>query len=152
MDIQKLSIEQLDIKLSPFRLLQGVVVPEQGWIKSIRLVLKMTLSQMGSRLKITLQSAKEMEEREKAGTISLNGLKSFGEAFGMKFVYGFIPEKGSLEEMIHEQAFQIAREIVMRTAQNMELEEQSLAAEQLEKAIEAKKNEIVREMPRYLWD
>ena len=152
MDTQKLFIEQMDMKLAPFRVLHRVLVPEQGWVKSIRTALKMTLGQLGDRLKMTTQSAREIEEREKAGTVSINVLKNVGEAFGMKFVYGYIPEKGSLEQMIQEQAFQVAKKIVLRTANNMELEGQSVMAEQLERAIEEKKNEIIREMPKYLWD
>ena len=40
----------------------------------------------------------------------------------------------------------------MRTAQNMELEGQGLSQEQLEKAIRQKQAELVKEMPKYLWE
>ena len=152
MENQKLIIDQLDRKLANFAGLQTVTMPEQGWIKSIRTALKMTLRQLGKRLGITPQSMKEIEDREKNGTVTINILKKYGEAMDMKFVYGFIPSSGSLNEMINEKAFEIARSVVMRTAKNMELEDQGVLKEQIDKAIEEKKNELIKEIPRYLWD
>ena len=152
MDNQKLVIDQLDRKLTNFVGLQNVTMPEQGWIKSIRTALKMTLRQLGNRFEITPQSMKEIEDREKNGTLTINILKKYGEAMDMKFVYGFIPSSGSLKEMINEKAFEVAKSIVMRTAKNMELEDQGVTKEQIDKAIEEKKQELIKEMPKYLWD
>jgi len=152
MDNQRLIIEQLDRKIIKFNEIKDIKIPEQGWIKSIRLALKMTLKQLGNRLNITPQSAKEIEDREKNGSLTLNILKKFGEVMEMKFVYGFIPEKGSISEIINTKAYEIAQAIVLRTAKNMELEDQSVLKEQLNKAIEEKKNELIKEIPKYLWD
>lgn len=152
MDNQKLIIDQLDRKLAHFTSLKNVTMPEQGWIKSIRTALKMTLRQLGNRLEITPQSMKEIEDREKNGTLTINILKKYGEAMDMKFVYGFIPSSGSLNEMIKEKAFEVAKSIVMRTAKNMELEDQGVIKEQIDKAIEEKKQELLKEIPKYLWD
>jgi len=152
MDNQKLIIEQIDRKIIKFNELKDIKIPEQGWIKSIRIALKMTLKQLGNRLNITPQSVKEIEDREKNGSLTLNILRKFGEVMQMKLVYGYIPEKGSLNEIINAKAYEIAKSIVMRTAKNMELEEQSVLKEQLDKAIEEKKNELIKEIPKYLWD
>jgi len=152
MNKQTLLINQIDRKLSTYAQLSDVPIPDKGWIHTIRTGLKMTLKQLGLRMGITPQSVNEIEEREEAGTISINGLKKFAEALDMKFVYGFIPPKGSLEKMIEEKANEVAKKIVMRTAKTMELEEQSIQDQQLQKAIEELKAEIIREMPGYLWD
>ena len=40
---KKLLIEQLDRKLNPFIGTEKVIVPDQGWINSIRITLNMTL-------------------------------------------------------------------------------------------------------------
>jgi predicted DNA-binding mobile mystery protein A len=149
---QKLIIDQIDRKLSQFQGLSQISLPEQGWIRSIRIALNMTLKQLGKRLNITPPSVKEMEDREKNGTISINILKKFGEAMDMKFVYGFIPQKGSINEIINQQAYEVAKVIVLRTAKNMELEDQLVFNGQIEKAINEKKNEIIRELPKYLWE
>jgi len=152
MDKHHLIITQVDRKLAPYAHLKNVTLPDQGWIKSIRTALKMTLKQLGKRMNITPQSVKEIEMREKAGTVSINVLKKFGEALEMQFVYGFIPQSNSLEKMIEEKAFEVAQNIVMRTAKNMEIEDQSVQKSHLEKAILELKNEIIREMPNYLWE
>lgn len=152
MNNQQLIIDQVEHKLSPLKELNSFIMPEQGWIKSIRLALKMNLRQLGKRLGITSQSIKEIEEREKNGSLTINGLKKFSEAMNMKFVYGFIPEQESIEAMIEKRALEVAQEIVMRTAQSMELEAQGLTQEQLEKAIRQKQAELVKEMPKYLWE
>jgi len=133
-------------------LLDSIVIPHEGWIYSIRNALGMTLRQLGNRLNITAQSAKEIEEREKNGTVSLAVLRQVGVALDMKLVYGFIPKAGSLEKMIENRAKEIAEEIVRRTSASMVLEDQGNTETRLRKAIQEKTAELKHEMPRYLWD
>jgi len=101
---------------------------------------------------ITAPAVKQIEEREKAGTISLKVLRQVGAALNMKFVYGFIPVEGSLAAMIENRARDLAREIVLRTSASMALEDQENRPERIEQAIAEKTSEIVTTMPRYLWD
>lgn len=154
MDIQKqkLLIEQTDRKMDAFKSLKGVIVPPNGWVNTIRIALKMSLRQLASRLKITPQSVKEIEEREVNGTISLKVLKEVGAALDMKFIYGFIPINSSLEDMIEKRATEIAKEIVLRTSHTMQLEDQENSRERLEKAIKNRAEELKQKMPKYLWD
>lgn len=152
MSKQQLIIEQADRKLAVFKSLNSVVIPEKGWINTIRVALKMSLRQLGARLKVSPQSVKEMEEREANGSITLNRLKEVGAELNMKFVYGFIPGNQSLEEMIELQAFNIAKDIVLRTSSSMKLEDQENTADRLEKAIKTRAEEIKNQMPVYLWD
>ncbi len=154
MDIlrQQLLIEQADRKLALFIPLNAITVPPKGWIHTIRLALRMSLRQLGNRLKISPQSVKEMEERESTGSITLKGLKEVGEVLDMKLVYGFIPKSQSLEGMIEKRATEIARDIVLRTSNTMQLEDQENSKIRIEKAIKSRSDEIKREMPKYLWD
>jgi predicted DNA-binding mobile mystery protein A len=149
---QKLIVEQIDRKLALFGPIHDITQPTTGWIKNIRTALKMSLRQLGERLKMTSQSAKEIEEREVMGTISLKSLKEVALAMDMKFVYGFVPLKGSIQIMLEKQAYEVARKIVMRTSQTMKLEDQEVGTERLEKAVRELAEEIQQEMPRYLWD
>lgn len=154
MDIlkQQLLIEQADRKLAAFRSLDSIVIPEKGWIFTIRIALKMSMRQLGNRLKISPQSVKEIEEREAKGSITLKGLKEAGAVLDMKMVYGFIPKEHSIEEMIEKRAMEIAKEIVMRTSNTMQLEDQKNSKERIEKAIKSRTEEIKSKMPKYLWD
>ena len=149
---RKLMINQLDRKLGKFKPLHDMVVPPNGWIFSIRKAINMSLRQLGARMSITAQSVHEIEEREKNGTISLSVLNQVGYALNMKFVYGFVPKQFTLEKMIEERAFEIAKEIVMRTSVSMELEDQKTSDKRLEHAIKEKAAEIKNKMPRTLWD
>lgn len=98
------------------------------------------------------QSVRDIEEREKDGSVSLKALRQFGKVMGLKFIYGFIPEKGKLEDMIEKRANELAKEIVIRTSASMKLEDQENSRGRKKKAINEKADDIIREMPRYLWD
>ena len=149
---QRLLIEQTDKKLDVFRPLNSFTVPPKGWIHTIRIALKMSLRQLGNRLKISPQSVKEIEERESNGSITIKGLREAGAVLDMKLVYGYIPNDQSIDSMIEKRAKEIATEIVMRTSNTMQLEDQENSIKRIEKAIKNKTEEIKTTMPRYLWD
>ena len=113
---QKLILEQIDRKILLLGKVEGITIPSSGWVYSIRQSLGMSLRQLGKRMGITPQSVKEIEEREKNETISIRVLKEFGESLDLKFIYGFIPEQGSLEKLINARAIELAEELVTRTS------------------------------------
>jgi len=152
MKTKKLIREQLDNKIARFKDLEDIVIPPQGWIYSIRQGINMSLRQLGQRMSITPQSVKEIEEREKNGTISIKVLKQTAAALDMKFVYGFIPKEKTLEGMIQKRAEKLARSIVERTSNQMDLEDQKVTSERLNKAINEKAAELKNETPKMLWD
>lgn len=149
---KKLMIEQLDKKLKPFQGTEKVIVPQQGWIYTIRNSLNMTLEQLGEKLQMTKQGIKKIEEREASESISIKSLREIGKALDMQFVYGFVPKYGSIDEMIMAKAVKIAERIVLRTNQNMKLENQGNSPEQINNAIMELANELKREMHKSLWD
>ena len=149
---QKLLIEQADKKLAAFKPLNSFTIPQNGWVNTIRLALKMSLRQLGNRLKISPQSMKEIEEREVSGSITIRSLREVGAVLNLKLIYGFTSESNSIEEIIEERAIVLAKEIVQRTSQTMKLEDQENTNERLEKAIKNKADEIKNKMPKYLWD
>lgn len=152
MKTKKLIREQLDKKIDKFNNLDEVIVPPEGWIYSIRQGINMSLRQLGQRLSITPQSVKEIEEREKNGTISIKVLKQVAAALDMKFVYGFNPSEKTLEGMIEKRAEELAKSIVERTSTQMGLEDQENSPERIEKAIKEKAAEFKNDMPKMLWD
>jgi len=129
-----------------------MTIPSSGWVFAMRQALGMSLKQLGKRMGITAQSVKEIEEREKNGTISINVLKQFGKSLGMRLVYGFIPTDKSLSKIIEKRSIELAEEIVFRTSVTMNLEDQENSKKRIKKAIKEKSEEIIVEMPRYLWD
>lgn len=149
---QRLILEQTDAKISQLRKVENLVVPPSGWVYSIRQALGMSMRQLGDKMGITPQSVKEIEEREKNGTISIKVLKQFGKALDLKIIYGFIPINGSLEKIIEKRALELAIEIVNRTSISMKLEDQENNPIRLQKAIKEKAEELKLTMPKHLWD
>jgi len=149
---RKLLIEQLDKKLKPFQKTEMVLVPSKGWINTIRTALNMTMAQLGARLKITRQGVKSIEESEAKGSISIKSLKEVGMALDLKLVYGFLPKDGSIDNLINIKAEKLAEKIVLRTNQNMKLEDQGIGEVKIKETIKDLANEIKREMKRSLWD
>jgi predicted DNA-binding mobile mystery protein A len=143
---------QLDNKLILFEKVVEVVPPASGWIYAIRYALNMSLRQLGQRLSITPQSVKEIEAREKSGTISLKVLRQVASALNMKFFYGFIPADITLEALVEKRARELAEEIVKRTSIHMSLENQEVTEKRLKTAIEEKARELADDLPRLLWD
>lgn len=149
---QQLVLDQTDKKLVLFQPLKTVVMPQKGWVNTVRTALKMSLRQLGNRMNFSAQNMKQIEEREVNGTISINSLREVANAMDMQLVYGFVSKHESLEQMIEKRAKELATEIVMRTNNTMTLEDQQNSNERIEKAIAQKTNEIKSEMPKYLWD
>jgi|TARA_B110000114_G_scaffold164270_1_gene183697 predicted DNA-binding mobile mystery protein A len=145
-------IEQLDQKLKPFLKTKMVLVPERGWIKTIRNTLNMTMAQLGTKLNITRQGVRKIEESEANGTITLNTLKEVATAIELKLVYALVPKDGTIDDLIQIKAEKLAQKIVLRTNQNMKLEDQGIGDEKISKTIKELANEIKREMRKSLWD
>lgn len=118
----------------------------------MRKALDMSLRQLAEKTKNSAQGIKARETREKLGTITLRSLAEVAEAMDMKLVYGFIPKDGSLQQLVNRKALEKAQEIVGRASQSMKLENQENPSDRIKRAIEEKKNELVTEMPKYLWD
>ena len=149
---KKLIITQLDKKIAAGRVLRDIPPPSNGWIAAARTALNMSLKQLGKRLGIAPSSVKELELREKSGSITVNGLRQAAQALDMRLVYILIPNEGSLDAYIEKTASRLAAEIVNRTSQTMKLEKQGNSEERLAQAIKEKTEELIREMPSFLWD
>lgn len=145
-------IEQLDQKLKPFLKTKMALVPERGWINTIRNTLNMTMAQLGTKLNITRQGVRKIEESEAHGTITLNTLKEVATALELKLVYALVPKDGTIDDLIQVKAEKLARKIVLRTNQNMKLEDQGIGDEKLNDTINDLANEIKREVRKSLWD
>ena len=148
----KLQFQQLNEKLNQLTGLQHVIIPPIGWIKAIRNGIGMSMEQLGKKLSITKQGVMDIEKREKEGAITIKSMQEIAKAINMQFVYGFIPDAGSLEQMIEMRALEMATKIVQRTSNSMKLEDQANSKERIEKAIKERATEIINKTPKILWD
>ena len=111
-----------------------------------------TPAQIARTFNLTKGAIQKIEERESTGQITLNKLRDVGNALDMQLVYGFVPKDESIENLINIRAEKLARKIVLRTNQNMKLEDQGIGDEKIAKTIKELANEIKREMKKSLWD
>ena len=148
----KLQFQQLNEKLDKLTGLQHLIVPPIGWIKAIRNVIGMSMEQLGKKLSITKQAVMDIEKREKNGAITIKSMQEIAKVMDMKFVYGFVPNAGSLDQMIETRALEMATKIVKRTSTTMKLEDQVNSKERIEKAIKERATEIINKTPKILWD
>jgi len=144
--------KQLNDKLKVFKIAQSIPTPSSGWIKAIRTTLGMSLEQVGNKLGVSKQNIQSLEKREKEGSITLNSLKEAARVMDMEVVYAIVPKDESLDKLIERKAEKLAKEIVLRTTQNMALEDQENSKKRILEAIEERKNELITKMPKSLWD
>jgi predicted DNA-binding mobile mystery protein A len=149
---RNLLIEQLDRKLLTFKGTEKVIIPEKGWINTIRATINMTLEQLGNKLNITKQGVKRIEESEAAGTITIKSLKEVGNALEMKFVYGFVPIDWVVNSLLERKSRVLAEKIILRTNQNMMLEDQAIEKSKLKAVIDDLSKEIRSELKKSIWD
>ncbi len=147
-----LQLQQLNNKMLRLASLKEEVVPSTGWIKAIRTSIGMSMQQLGNKLNISKQGVLDIERREKDGSISIKSLREVAHVMDMKLVYGFIPLDGTLDALIEKKAKELAKQIVMRTAHTMQLEDQANSNERIEAAIRERTAAIQNEMPKILWD
>lgn len=127
-------------------------MPTMGWIKAIRTALGMSMQQLGNKLNVSKQAVLDMEKREKDGSITIKSLREIGQAMDMQLVYGFVPFEDSLQKLIEKRSIDLAKLIVMRTANTMKLEDQANSKSRIEAAIKERAVAIQNEMPKILWD
>lgn len=149
---KKLLVEQLENKVAKFKNAGMIQVPDKGWINTIRTTLCMTREQLGARLSMTKGAIQKIEERDSTGQITINKLKHVGRGLDMRLVYGFVPTDGTINNLIDLRAEKLARKIVLRTNQNMKLEDQGISEKRIKDSIKDLASEIKREMRKSLWD
>jgi len=149
---KSLQLQQLNSKMLGFASHKQLAMPPTGWIKAIRTAIGMSMQQLGNKLNVSKQGVMDFEKREKDGSITIKSLREIARVMDMQLVYGFVPNDGSLDELVEKRATELATQIVMRTANTMKLEDQANSKKRLETAIRERAIAIKNEMPKILWD
>jgi predicted DNA-binding mobile mystery protein A len=126
--------------------------PPAGWINTIRTALGMSLRQLADRLGKKPQTIKKLEKSEENSTITLQSLKEIAEALDMKLIYALVPKQNDLADLVAKKAEEKAKDIVNRSEITMSLEDQEIGRARVMDAYTQKKNELINEMPKFLWD
>lgn len=142
--------QQLDTTLASLKA-ANAQVPVKGWIRAIREALGMSGKQLAQRLKVSQPRIPRLEQDELTGSVTIKTMQQVAEALGCTFVYALVP-RASLEDTVRSQARLVAQTRIERVAHSMLLEAQSLSADEQQRSLEAAIDELIREMPKELWD
>lgn len=146
-----LRIRQLDEAISVYAPLRNRPVPDGGWLKTIRTALGMSVRQLAARIGMSKTSVNNAEHTEGRGTVQLETLRRIADGLDCDLVYAIIP-RHSLQHTMEQQAERIARDIVGRVSESMELEEQGVPADESRRQQETLVADIIRERRRDFWD
>jgi predicted DNA-binding mobile mystery protein A len=148
---KQIARQQLDKALSLFGFARNIQPPVKGWIRAVREALGMSGTQLAQRLKVSQPRIPKLEQDELSGAVTLKTMRHVAEALDCVFVYALVP-RTSLEETVRVQARKIAGARMQRVSHTMLLESQGLSEEEQRASLYAAVEELVREMPRELWD
>jgi predicted DNA-binding mobile mystery protein A len=143
--------QQLDKTLSGYAIAKQTASPVKGWVRAIREALGMSGKQLARRLKVSQPRIPKLEQNELSGAVSLKTMRQAAEALDCVFVYAIVP-RTSLEETVRAQARKVAEARMQRVSHSMLLEAQGLSAEEQRTSLDAAVEELVREMPKELWE
>lgn len=144
-------LKQLDQQLSPWMEKGVAVVPRQGWVRTIRKALGMTIKQLAHRLEVDPSRVVKIETSEPEGAVTLKSLQAVAEQLNCQLVYAFVPTT-TFENMVTQQAKKIAGKLIQRTAHTMDLEQQSVAAEWQKQQEEDLVRGLLQKSWKHLWE
>lgn len=145
-----LSIKQLDQQLLALKNNAAMNMPLEGWVRSVRKVLGMTIKQLAKRLSVNTSRVVKIEMSEPEGAVTLRTMQEVAEQLGCVFTYQFLP-KTSLEELVRQRALAIASALVQRTAHSMELESQAVEKKWSNEQMKEMSDELLEKPWRNLW-
>lgn len=142
-----LQLQQLDQHIAGVRVCER---PSDGWIRSVRKALGMSVRQLAIRMGMTQQAVSQLEASELDDSVTLKTLRKAAEAMGCQLVYAIIPVDGSLQDIVCGQATQKAKEIVTAVDHTMQLEAQGVG--NLQAKIEETAEELSKTPNSKLWE
>ena len=142
-----LQLQQLDQHIAGVRVCER---PSNGWIRSVRKPLGMSVRQLAFRMGMTQQEVSQLEASELDDSVTLKTLRKAAEAMGCQLVYAIIPVDGSLQDIVCGQATQKAKEIVTAVDHTMQLEAQGVG--NLQAKIEETAEELSKTPNSKLWE
>ena len=150
--MKHISVHQLDDQIRQYVNGQRFDRIPQGWIRSSRTAIGMTLKQLASRLGFSVPAAKNFEMREVDEAITLASLRKIANAMEMDLVYYFKPKQDSLDDLLQIRAELKAKELMERSNQAMILENQEADNKNKSREYDRLITEIRNQKLSSLWD
>lgn len=129
----------------------GLSVPSEGWLRTVRKALNMSTTQLGRRLGFTRGAISKNEKAELTGNITIKTMENMAESMGCKFVYALVPEN-NIEDIVLQRARQKAWQQVRTASVQMALESQLIAEGKLNAEVERLAKELMDNHGSTLWN
>ena len=148
---KKLIREQLETTLGRISSARDVQRPVKGWLRAIREALGLSGKQFARRLGVAPPRITVLEKNEMSGTVTFKTMQQAADALECDFVYAIVP-RGNLIDIVRKRALSLAAKRLGRVSHSMLLEAQQLSNIEQKKAIDFEVEELIRNMPKELWD
>ncbi|MDT8399828.1 MAG: mobile mystery protein A [Pseudomonadales bacterium] len=128
-----------------------LVVPDEGWIRTLRKALGMSGAQLARRLGVSRSQVAQSEKNELSGAITLKTLRNMAQAMGGRVVHTIVLP-ASASELVHQRAREKARQILQQANTHMALESQVLDKDNQAFELRRLEQELLEQMPADFWD
>lgn len=148
---KRLMQEQLDTTLDRLGCMRDVQRPAKGWLRSIREALGMSGKQYARRLGVSAPWVSSLEKKELSGSVTIKTMRQAAESLDCVFIYAIVPKK-RLGDIVRRRAEILAKKKLGTISHSMMLEAQQLSKSEQKKAFEAEVDNLMKEMPKELWE
>ena len=148
---KKLIREQLEMTLGRISDVRGVQRPAKGWLRAIREALGMSGKQFARRLGVAPPRITALEKNEMSGSVTIKTMQQAADALECDFVYAILPRE-NLTDIVRKRALSLAAKRLGRVSHSMLLEAQQLSDVEQKKVFDFEVEELIRNMPKELWD
>lgn len=131
--------------------LEGLAIPSEGWLRTVRKALGMSGAQLGRKLDVTRGAVSINEKAELSGGITIKTIQQMAESMGCRFVYAVVPET-DVEDILMKRARLKATKQVRNASVHMALENQLVAEGKLVAEVERLAQEMIETSPSDLWN
>ncbi len=111
-------LKQLEERLSHWRQVKELSMPEGGWVKAIRSALGLTTRKLAQKANLSQSRVVHIEKNEIEGNLTLDSLRGMAEAMDCELVYALVPKR-TLEYTIKKQIGRLAQKRVKEKLESM---------------------------------
>jgi predicted DNA-binding mobile mystery protein A len=147
---RKLIRKRLDKMLIPLKAYAENAIPGNEWVKTLRKALGMSTKDLANIVGIDQSRISRIENAEVYGNVKISSIERVAVQLGMEFVYGFVPQN-TLEDMMREQARNIALEKMKQISHNLQLGLQMITEAEKESLLNDMIDKILFEEPKDFW-
>ena len=126
--------------------LDGLEMPQKGWISTMRRALGMSAEQVAKRKGVSRAAIYQAERNELDGAISLKQMEQLAAAMGGRFVYAIVPDQ-RVDDMKYQQAKRKARALLLDLP-----EAKTWSNDDREDWVDDKAAELLHDMPSHFWN